>query len=177
MAATPVSYHGTATVAATDYHSVKWVGKTKGGQTVTIEMLNALCKDNLEWTFAEKDDTVATITFEGAYSDTSLASGTRTPPYTITISDTVTAGAGEIVLGVGKFYVGTAGTTASTLVALTRGGGKFTSTREFREINADEDPGMVQGRVVLEGERPTLQLNALTWRSNVASLYPSLSTT
>lgn len=177
MSATPTSIHGTGTVASGDYKAVKWVGKTKGGQSVTIEMLYALCKDNIEWTFAEKDDTIATVTFEGAYQDTTIAAGTRTPPYTITISDTVTAGASEIVLGVGKFYVGAAGTTPSTAVALTRGGGKFTSTREFREINADEDPGMVQGRVVLESERPTLQLNALTWLNSATSLYPSLSTT
>ena len=177
MAASPITYTGTGAVASSDYHSIKWVGRTKGGQSVTISMLNALCKDNIDWTFAEKNDTIATVTFEGAYSDANLAAGTRTPPYTITVSDTLTAGAGEVVLGVGKFYIGTAGTEASTLVALTRGGGKFTSTREFREIKADEDPGMVQGRVVLEGERPTLQLNALTWLSNVASLYPSLSTT
>lgn len=152
-----VKLTGSGAIASTDYHAVKWVGKTKGGQAVTIEMTKAICLSNPDWSFAEKDDTVATVEFSGAYQDSDLASGDRTEPWTIEYADGTTAGATEIVLGVGKFYID------SNPVALTRGGGSFVVEREYREIKADEDPGIVEGRVVQEGGRPKLTLNALTW--------------
>ena len=49
------NYTGTGVVAASDYKYVKWVGRTKSGQAVTIEMPKAICKSNIDWTFAEKD--------------------------------------------------------------------------------------------------------------------------
>ena len=94
-------YTGTGVVAATDYKYVKWVGRTKGGQAVTIEMPKAICKSNIDWTFAEKDDVVPEIEFEGVYDDNNLASGDRTEPWTLTVADGVSAGNGEILLGVG----------------------------------------------------------------------------
>mgnify|MGYP006939717841 CR=1 FL=1 len=174
--ANPTKYTGTGAVATTDYKYVKWVGRTKGGQAVTIEMPKAICRSNPDWTFAEKDDTVPEIEFEGVYSDDDLAAGTRTEPWTLTVADGTTAGNGEIVLGVGKFYVGAASGSA-TCVGLTRGGGSFVVEREYREINADEDPGAVEGRIEQTSGRPKLKLNALQWLTKVATLYSGITTT
>ena len=169
-------YTGSGSVTSTDYKYIKWVGKTKGGQAVTIEMPKAICKSNIDLKFAEKDDTVPEIEFEGVYEDAKLEAGNRTEPWTITFADGVTAGNGEIVLGVGKFYVGAAAGSA-TCVGLSRGGGQFTVEREYREINADEDPGAVEGRIVQEAGRPKLKLNALQWLTKIATLYSGIVTT
>lgn len=173
MAAT--KYTGSGSVASTDYKYVKWVGTTKGGQAITIEMQKAISKTNPSWTFAEKDDVVPEIEFEGVYTDANLAAGTRTEPWTVNIADGVTAGVGEILLGVGKFYVGAASASA-TCVGLTRGGGSFTVEREYREINADEDPGAVEGRIVQEAGRPKLKLKALQWLTRITDLYSGMTT-
>lgn len=170
-----IKYTGSGAVANADYKYVKWVGKTKGGQAVTIEMPKAICRSNPDWKFAEKDDVVSEIEFEGVYTDDDLSAGTRTEPWTITIADGVTAGNGEILLGVGKFYVGAASASA-TCVGLTRGGGQFTVEREYREINADEDPGAVEGRIVQEGGRPKLKLSALQWLTKIDDLYAGMIT-
>ena len=169
-----IKYTGSGSVSAADYKYVKWVGKTKGGQAVTIEMPKAICKSNIDLKFAEKDDTVPEIEFEAVYEDTKLDAGNRTEPWTITFADGVTAGNGEIVLGVGKFYVGAAEGSA-TCVGLTRGGGQFTVEREYREINADEDPGAVEGRIVQEAGRPKLKLNALQWLTKISTLYSGVT--
>lgn len=173
--ATAAKYTGSGAVAAADYKYVKWVGKTKSGVAVTIEMPKAICRSNPDWTLAEKDDVVAALEFEGVYNDTALAADTRTEPWTITLADGSVSGAAEIVLGVGKFYVGTSSSDA-TAVALTRGGGRFTVEREYREIRADGDPGAVEGRIVQEEGRPKLSLNALTWLAKVATLYAGIVT-
>nr|DAP92238.1 MAG TPA: major tail protein [Caudoviricetes sp.] len=170
-----VTYTGSGVVASTDYKFVKWVGKTKGGQAITITIPEAICKSNPDWKFSEKDDVVPEIEFEGVYDDEKLAAGNRTEPWTIQIADGVTAGNGEILLGVGKFYVGTS-TTDAECVGLTRGGGQFTVEREYREINADEDPGAVKDRIVQEGGRPKLKLNALQWITKISDLYAGITT-
>lgn len=162
--------HGTGTIAAADYHALKWVGKTKAGQSVQIELDDAINMGNIEWTFAEKDDTVATAEFEACYDETKLAAGNIVEPFKVTLGSGATAGAGEIVLGVGKFYID------GTAVALTRGGGSFTIEREYREINADGDRGAVKDRVVIETSRAKLTLNALTFITSVTKLYPALTT-
>ena len=165
-------YKGTGIVTSGDFHSVKFVGMTKGGKSVTIEMPKAINMGNLDWTFVEKNDTVAQIVFTGVYTNTdamvSSASDYETP-YTITVEDGVTAGAAEIMLGAGLVYIDNA------VVALTRGGSQFVSTREFRKINADGDRGAVEGRVVLDAEEPTLTLNALTILTKLDDLYPTMS--
>lgn len=175
MAGTTVKYTGSGSVVAADYKYVKWVGRTKGGEAVTIEMPKAFCRSNPDWKFAEKDDTVPELEFEGVYTDTNLAAGTRTEPWTVEFASGLTAGAAEIVLGVGKFYVGTSSADAAA-IALTRGGGSFVVEREYREINADEDPGAVEGRIVQEAGRPKLKLNALTWLTKVGTLYAGMAT-
>lgn len=160
---------GTGAVAITDFKEVSWVGLTKGGNAITIKLSNAINKSNIDWTFAEKNDVVPSITFEGCYDNTDAAADSTVEPWEITIDGTLTAGASEIILGAGKFYIG------DTLVALTRGGGQFTVEREYRDINADGDRGSVKGRVVMEGARPSLTMNVLTMLTNMESLYSSIN--
>lgn len=167
-------YTGAAQVQSTDFRYVKWVGKTKGGKNVQIEMEKAFCRSNIDWKFEDKNDTTAELEFEGAYTDTALAGDTPVnEPWKLTI-DGVTEGPDEILLGSGRFYVGATKENAKA-VALTRGGGSFVVEREYREINADGDPGLVEGRIVKEAARPKLKLVALQWLSKVADLYPCVT--
>lgn len=161
---------GTGVIGEADFHTVKYTGKTKGGDPIVITIKNALNKGNIDWTFAEKDDTVATVEFEGGYDNTDAASTSTEEPFTIECSTSM-SGAASILLGVGVFSID------DTDIALTRGGGKFTVEREFREINADGDRGMVQGRVTIESSRPKIQLNALTMLGSMAALYPAIGAT
>lgn len=162
-------YTGAGRVSAADFRYVKWVGRTKGGEPVQIELEKAFCRSNPDWKFEEKNDTIATVEFEGAYEDEKLAADDRTEPWKLTVNSTE-AGNAEIVLGVGKFYLGTSKDDA-VHVGLTRGGGSFIVEREFREINADEDPGLVADRIEKEMARPKLTLNALQWLTKVDKLY------
>lgn len=168
------TYKGTGALAASDVKYVKWVGKTKSGVAVSIEMPKAICRSNPDWTFAEKDDVVASVEFEGLYSDTALADGDMTEPWTIKLGDGTVSGNDSIVLGAGKFYVG-ASSAAATCVGLTRGGGKFTVERTIREINADDDPGAVEGRLDMTEARPKLSLNALQWLAHISDLYVGIA--
>lgn len=166
MAAT--TYLGTGAVISADFKTVKWVGKTKGGEEVTIQLNDAINTGNIEWTFAEKNDVVPSITFEACYDNTDAASASTAEPWSITTSATPTSGASEIILGAGVFYIGT------TAVALTRGGGSFNVEREYREINADGDRGAVKGRIVLEASRAKLTMNVLTMLTRLSDLYTSI---
>lgn len=159
---------GTGALVADDFKTVKWVGATKGGKAVTIELSNAVNIGNIEFSFAEKDDVVAQVVFTATYDNTNAAADETDEPWKITVADGVTAGAGEILLGNGKFYVG------STLVALTRGGGSFRVEREFRQINADGDRGPVKERIVMEGSTATLTMNVLTVLTKMADLYSAI---
>ncbi len=166
-------YNSTGVIAAGDYHAVKFVGKTKSGKAVTIEMAKAINMGNIDWAFAEKNDVVAQIVFTGVYDNTdsmTVEEADYAAPYTIELEDGIAAGAAEVMLGAGLVYVD------NNLVALTRGGSQFTSTREFRRINADGDRGAVEGRIVMDAEEPTLTLNALTILTKLASLYPAMGT-
>lgn len=163
-------YTGAAQVTAADIRYVKWVGKTKGGLPVQIELPEAICRSNPEWTFAEKNETTPAVEFEGLYNDENLEKGDRTEPWILTLPDGLTAGNGEILLGVGKFYIGTSAEDAE-YVGLTRGGGTFIVEREYRDINADDDPGSVRDRVSKDTGRPKLTLTALQWLSKVSNLY------
>ena len=167
-------YTGAGHVTDTDFRYIKWVGKTKGGKAVQIEMEKAFCRSNPDWKFEEKNDTVIALEFEGAYTDDALAKDDRTEPWKLTI-DGIEEGNGEILLGVGKFHIGTTAADAK-YVGLTRGGGSFIVEREFREINADGDPGLVAGRIEKEMARPKLTLNALQWLTKVSTLYSCVTT-
>lgn len=168
-----MKYGGAGKVLDTDFKYVKWVGKTKGGQEIMIEMPKAFCRSNPDWIFAEKNDTTPEIEFEGVYTDEDLAAGNRSEPWSITMADGLEAGNGEILLGAGLFYVGTTAENAEK-VGLTRGGGSFVVEREYREINADGDPGAVEGRISQDSGRPKLKMNALQWLTKLSTLYAGL---
>ena len=163
-------YTGAAQVTAADIRYVKWVGKTKGGHAVQIELPEAICRSNPEWTFEEKNETTPAVEFEGLYNDENLEKDDRTEPWILTLPEGMTAGNGEILLGVGKFYIGTSADDAE-YVGLTRGGGSFIVEREYRDINADDDPGSVKDRISKDTGRPKLTLNALQWLTKVSKLY------
>ena len=166
-----VTLHGTGTVLTTDFKSVKWEGLTKAGKTCTITLTNAINMGNISWAFAEKNDVVPQIVFTAAYTNTDAHISDTTEPWTIELEDGITAGAGEILLGAGRFYID------DQAVALTRGGGSFDVTRTFRQINADDDMGPVVDRVVITDSVATLTMNILTMLTNVASYYPAVSPT
>lgn len=168
-------YTGAAQVEATDIRYVKWVGKLKGGKTVQIELEKAFCRSNPDWTFEEKNETTAEVEFEGLYDDEKLAADDRTEPWKLTLPDGLEAGNAEMILGVGKFYLGTTKDDA-VLVGLTRGGGSFVVEREYRDINADDDPGAVAGRISKDSARPKLKLVALQWLTKVDKLYNCIKT-
>lgn len=163
---------GTGVVTSADFKSVKWVGQTKGGNAVTIIIPDAINMGNIEWTFAEKDDVVPSITFTGCYDNTNEASSSTAEPWSVEINGSDT-GAASIILGAGKFYV--YANNEYKLMALTRGGGSFNVEREYRQINADGDRGPVKGRVVMEGSTATLTMNVLTMLENADVLYTSIN--
>ena len=152
-----------------DFKAVKWIGKTKGGQDVIIELENAINMGNIEWTIAEKNDVVPNVEFQACYTNTDEAASSTTEPWSITVDSATTAGANEIILGAGTFYVG------GTAIGLTRGGGAFNVEREYREINADGDRGAVKGRVVMESSRAKLSFNALTMLTRITDIYTSIA--
>lgn len=164
-------YTGTGVIAASDFKEVKYVGQTKGGKAITIIFKKALNMGNIDWTFAEKNDTVAEIVFTAVYENTNETATSTTEPFEIDVDDEVIAGASEIMLGAGIFYIG------DKAIALTRGGGQFVATRTFRNINADGDRGPVEGRIDITDSIPTLKLTALTILTRLADLYPALSKT
>ncbi len=169
----PKVYTGAGQVSAADTRYVKWVGKTKGGKSIQIEMEKAFCRSNPDWKFEDKNETTPELEFEGLYDDTKLATDDRTEPWKITLPDDLKEGVDEIILGVGRFYIGKTSADAKP-VALTRGGGSFIVEREYRDIAADGDPGSVEGRIAQDSGRPKLKLTALQWISRVAEIYPGL---
>ncbi len=167
-------YTGAAQVTDADYRYLKWVGKTKAGHALQIELPIAICRSNPDWAFEEKNETTPELEFEGVYTDEQLEAGDRTEPWKLTLPAGMTGGA-DIVLGVGKFYIGTNEEDAQ-YVGLTRGGGSFVVEREYRDINADEDPGSVKGRISKDTARPKLKLTALQWIDKVSTLYSCVTT-
>lgn len=162
-------YLGTGEVISADFRALKWIGKTKGGQDVIIELSNAINMGNIEWTMAEKNDIVQNIEFQACYDNTDEASSSTTETWSVTIDSATSAGASEIILGAGTFYVD------GTAIALTRGGGVFNVEREYREINADGDRGAVKGRVVMESSRAKLSFNALTMLTRLTDIYNAIA--
>lgn len=156
-------------IADSDFKNVTWTGKTKSGQSLQIILPNAINKGNIEWTLAEKNEVVPTIEFEACYSNTDgMPEATDAPAWQIIFEDGATPPAGTILLGLGVFAIG------GKEIALCRGGGSFKIEREFRDIVADGDRGSVKGRVVLDGERAKLSMNALTMLASFTDLYPAI---
>lgn len=170
-----LSIKGTGVVTTSDFKSVVWTGKTKNGKAVTITLPNAINMSNIDLSFVEKDDTVAQLVFSAAYANTDYmvsTAGDYAEPWTVTYAGAASdTAAGTILLGAGVVSIG------GTDVALTRGGSQFTVEREFREINADGDRGVVKDRVVIDASRATLTLNALTFLTHMADSFPAINVT
>lgn len=168
-----ITIKGTGIVTTNDFREVKWRGKTKNGKAVLITLPNAINMSNIDLTMVEKDDTVAQLQFAAAYSNTDYMASTdgdMEEPWSIAYSGgTSDTAAGTILLGAGVVSIG------GVDVALTRGGSQFTVEREFREINADGDRGVVKDRVVIDASRATLTLNALTWLTHMGEAFPAIA--
>lgn len=54
-----------------DYKTVKWIGKTKNGDPVTIELFNAFNASNIDWALIDKDEVKQEVEFEAGYCDDS----------------------------------------------------------------------------------------------------------
>lgn len=160
-------YRGTGTIIDSDFKQIKYVGMTKAKKPITIIFPKAINMGNIDWTFADKDDTVAEIIFTAVYDNTDNMTNNNVEPWTIEVPDMDKA-SDEILLGVGIFYIG------EKEVALTRGGGKFSVEREFRNIEADGDRGPVAGRIVIDASTATLTLNTLQILTRLVDLYPAM---
>lgn len=159
-------------IAETDFHEITWTGKTKGGNACKITLTDAINKGNLEWTLAEKNEVVPALEFEACYNNTdNQADETTASPWKVEIDGEVSAGAKEILLGLGVFAID------GTDVALVRGGGSFVVEREFRDITADGDKGSVKDRLVIDSERAKLSMNVLTMLTSINAMYPALTET
>lgn len=78
----------------------------------------------------------------------------------------------EILLGHGVFSIG------EVPIGLTRGGGQFVVEKEYRQIEADGDRGLVKGRTVQDKAVPKLTMNALEVLSeNLPKMYPAIKVT
>lgn len=163
-------YQGTGALTSADFKAVKWIGKTKNGSVVRIVFEKAVNIGNIDWTFAEKGETVAQIVMTAVYANTDTMAEDTKEPWTIEIDGELDTASGEIILEAGKFYVN------NEAVALTRGGGSFNVTRTFRRINADGDRGDVEGRIAMDESVATLTLNSLQILSRLSDLYPAIAT-
>ncbi len=76
------SITGTLTIVSGDYNDVAFVGKTKDGKAVTVEVDNALNLSNLELALEEKSEVVASMEFTGHYAEASR----ETPPWRVKFS-------------------------------------------------------------------------------------------
>lgn len=170
-----ITIKGTGIVSNTDFKNVVWSGKTLGGKACTITLKNAINKSNIDLTMAEKDDTVASLTFTAAYENKDAMVKTSSDyeePWEISYAGAVADDASDqVLLGAGIVTIG------GVEVALTRGGSQFTVEREFRNINADGDRGTVKGRVVMDGAEATLTLNALTFLVNMSDVFSAIQVT
>lgn len=170
-----LSIKGSGIVQTTDFKELVYTGKTKNGKACVITLHNAINMSNIDLSMVEKDDAVLQLVFTAAYNNTDhMVSETAdyAEPWEITYEGAAAdAAAGTILLGAGTISVG------GVDIALTRGGSSLSIEREFREINADGDRGPVKDRVVLDGSRATLTLNALTFLTHMADFVPAVTVT
>lgn len=164
-----VTYIGTGKITSADYKTVKFVGKTKDDKDIMIEVFDALNTSNIDLTAVEKNDTVASITFEGCYTNTDSASASTTEKWHLTMDSAAGTASDKIMLGAGAVYINNAP------IGLTRGGSQWIVEREIREINADGDRGAVKGRKVIESSRAKLTINALTFIDKFADIWPAVA--
>lgn len=79
----------------------------------------------------------------------------------------------KILLGFGVVSIGL------TPIGLTKGGSTFVVEREYRNIEADGDRGVVKGRTVIDTENAKLTVNALELftAADMTKYYPGMSVT
>jgi hypothetical protein len=66
-------------IAEGDYNDIKWVGKTKDGKAVTINIQNALNLSNLDWSLEDKNEVVPALEFTATYDEAAK----DTPPWNV----------------------------------------------------------------------------------------------
>lgn len=168
-----ITIKGTGIVSTSDFQNVVFTGKTKNGKGVVITLKNAINMSNIDLSMVEKDDTIAQLIFTASYNNTdymAATTGDMEEPWSIQYAGgTSDTAAGTILLGAGVISIG------GVDVALTRGGNQFTVEREFREINADGDRGVVKDRVVMDASRATLTTHALTWLTHMDRAFPAIA--
>lgn len=70
---------GTLAIATGDYKDISFVGSTKDGKAVTVEIDDALNLANIEWGFEEKSEVVPVLEFTGHYDESTKT----TPPWRV----------------------------------------------------------------------------------------------
>lgn len=165
-------FTGTRKVATTDYNDVKFVGQTKDGREVVIELDNAINMSGIDWKLVDKDEVVASIEYTGTYTENDT---TNSEPWRVTYVDGTATGTkkpSNMLLGEGSFYIGT------VCVGCCRGGGQFSVERKYRDVKVDGDMGSVMGRIALDSSIPKLKINMLEIISaNLTKLYPATQIT
>lgn len=73
------SITGSLSIAAGDYNAVTFVGQTKDGKAVTIELDDAINLENIEWNLEEKNEVVPALGFTATYDETTR----NTPPWRV----------------------------------------------------------------------------------------------
>ncbi len=73
---------GTLSIAASDYVDVQFVGKTKDGKAVTIQVDDAINMANIEWGLEDKNEVVPSLEFTGHYDDSTR----DVPPWRVRFS-------------------------------------------------------------------------------------------
>ncbi|MDD3122640.1 MAG: hypothetical protein PHC62_03870 [Candidatus Izemoplasmatales bacterium] len=74
-----VSYTGKFDIDDSEYKTVKWVGKTKTGKPIQINIMNAINTENIDWTLVEKGEIISKLTYVGHYEE-----GSEEVPYKVT---------------------------------------------------------------------------------------------
>lgn len=108
---------GTLTIAAGDYNDVTFVGQTKDGKAVTIELDDAINLENIEWTLEEKNEVIPALGFTATYDETTRT----TPPWRVKFAKatsyavvlTITSNGSDPVTGAEVTLYGQTVTTAA----------------------------------------------------------------
>lgn len=63
------TWTGTKTIASTDYSDYRWVGKTRDGKALTIEIDNAINRSNIDWDLVDKEEVIPVLELWGHYPE------------------------------------------------------------------------------------------------------------
>lgn len=70
---------GTLTIASGDYNQIQFVGQTKDGKAVTIQIDDAINMANIEWSLEEKNEVIPALEFTATYDEDART----TPPWRV----------------------------------------------------------------------------------------------